>query len=315
MKFILDPNHPPKHSLTSEERTFLQKLASHKLQLDKSLVFQINDLQRHTELVLSGELLPDDSFFDTAKIEQEMGEVDKLIEGYASKIERGEMPQDERDEMIELLALWKTQRTALQNVLDNPERNAKWHSPFGVYSNNGNHSRVTLFVDAFWDKVDDPYKAILLMGQVLLHEYFHSFYAHVGVGALPPFSHIEEPMAEFGSLAFLYSMSASQSSVAKQAHDAMRYALGTDKKKQPCVGMGATYKYGRYLFDNFCGYYPDLIARYANVSSLLDGQTIEAVEFKYMLYPTYPTSSYIEDVVLYGRIEELMSQGENGVMF
>lgn len=55
MKFTLDTYHPPKHSLIVEERNFPQRLSAYRLPLDKSLVFQINDLQRHTELVLSGD--------------------------------------------------------------------------------------------------------------------------------------------------------------------------------------------------------------------------------------------------------------------
>ena len=41
--------------LIVEERNFLQRLSAYRLLLDKSLVFQINDLQRYTELVLSGD--------------------------------------------------------------------------------------------------------------------------------------------------------------------------------------------------------------------------------------------------------------------
>lgn len=57
MKFIIDKDCPPKHQLTSEGKFFLQKLAGCKLMLDKSLCFQINDLQRHTMLILSGKFL------------------------------------------------------------------------------------------------------------------------------------------------------------------------------------------------------------------------------------------------------------------
>ena len=57
MKFIIDKDYPPKHQLTSEGKFFLQKLAGCKLMLDKSLCFQINDLQRHTMLILSVKFL------------------------------------------------------------------------------------------------------------------------------------------------------------------------------------------------------------------------------------------------------------------
>lgn len=308
MKFTLDTDHPPVHSLTAEERNFLQRLAAYKLPLDKSLVFQINDLQRHTELVLSGDLLPDDSIPDATGIEKELAELDKLIDEYKERLERDEMTHEERAETDELLTLWETQRTALQKALGSPKGNTKQHSPLGVYSNNGNNSRVTLFVDAIAAKANDPYKAMLCMAQTLLHEYFHSFYAHAGIGENKSLRCIEEPMAEFGSLAFLLSVSSSRSSVAGQAGDAMRYAIELDNKTRG-TGLGAAYKYGVYLFENFCGYSRDIIARYANVSCLLDKNSKEALEFKYLLYPTYPTSSYVEDVVLYGKFEELMSQG------
>ncbi len=49
MKFTIDNEYPPKHQLTSEEKSFLQKLVGHKLMLDKSLFFQIEDLHRHTK--------------------------------------------------------------------------------------------------------------------------------------------------------------------------------------------------------------------------------------------------------------------------
>ena len=306
MKFTLDTDHPPRHLLTAEEINFLQRLAAYRLLLDKSLVFQVNDLQRHTELVLSGDLLADDILPDIAKMEREVEELDKLIDEYKERLERDEMTQEERAEAGELLALWETQRAALQKALENPERNTKPHPPLGVYSNNGINSRVTLFVDAIRNNAKDPYKAMLLMAQVLLHEYFHSFYSHAGIGENKPLGCMEESMAEFGSLAFLLSVSSSRSSVAGQARDAMRYALEQAEKGR-AAGAEAAYKYGAYLFENFCGYCRDIIARYANVSCLLDEQSKEAREFKYMLYPTYPASSYVEDVVLYGKFEELMA--------
>lgn len=55
MKFTLDTDHPPRHLLNAEEINFLQRLAAYRLPLDKSLVFQVNGLQRYTELVLSGD--------------------------------------------------------------------------------------------------------------------------------------------------------------------------------------------------------------------------------------------------------------------
>ena len=50
-RYSIDENFPPEHTLTQDEETFLQGLAKYKLFLDKSLFFQIEDLQRHTKLV------------------------------------------------------------------------------------------------------------------------------------------------------------------------------------------------------------------------------------------------------------------------
>lgn len=310
MKYTLDTNHPPVHSLTAEEKDFLQRLAAYRLPLARSLVFQINDLQRHTELVFSGDLHPDGSTPDASEIEREIAELDTLIGSHRERLEKVDMPQEERGEATELLALWETQRAALRKALGNRESKTKHHSPLGVYSNNGNNSRVTLFVDAIAAKAKDSYQTMLLTALTLLHEYFHSFYAHAGLGENKPISSMEETMAEFGSLAFLMSVGSSRSSVARQAKDAMCYALDLAGRSRS-RGANAAYRYGVYLFENFCGNYPDLIARYANVSSLLDSHSKEAVEFKYMLYPTYPTSEYVEDMVLYGRFEELMAQRRN----
>lgn len=308
MKYTIDEKYPPKHTLTSAEMNFLQKLASYKLLLDKSLFFQINDLQQHTKLILSGDLCPREKFPDTAEKEKELAELDKLIEEYADKLEGGEMGQEERTTTRKLLALWKKQRKELKKVLEKPktEKKSNSNSNLGAYFNKGEHSKVILFVDAIEKKAKDPYQTMLLMGQVMLHEYFHSFYFHVGVGSKIPIKCMEEPMAEYGSLAFLFSVARSRSSIAKQADDAWRNAYLSIKKKQRLVGTSAAYGYGFSLFNTFGEYYRDLIASYANVSCLLDAHSQKALEYKYMLYPTYPTSSYIENVVLYDWFDELI---------
>ena len=72
MKFTLDTDHPPRHLLTAEEINFLQRLSAYRLPLDKSLVLQINDLQRHTELVLSGDSSYVEDVFLYGKLENLM---------------------------------------------------------------------------------------------------------------------------------------------------------------------------------------------------------------------------------------------------
>lgn len=78
---------------------------------------------------------------------------------------------------------------------------------------------MVLFVDAIVAVDKNPYDTMLLMGQVLLHEYFYSFYFHTGLGTRTPIYSMEETIAEYGSLSFLLSVSMSRSSIAKQAHD------------------------------------------------------------------------------------------------
>ncbi len=73
----------------------------------------------------------------------------------------------------------------------------------GAYFNRGDNSIVELYVDAIEAKAKNPYDTMLLMGQVLLHEYFHSFYFHVGTGMRNPMKCMEEPMADYGSLVAL----------------------------------------------------------------------------------------------------------------
>ena len=165
-------------------------------------------------------------------------------------------------------------------------------------------------MDAIEAKAKNPYDTMLLMGQVLLHEYFHSFYSHVGVGSSKPIYSMEEAMAEYGSLAFLFSVSISRSSIAKQARDAMIYVVDSIEKKRNRVGTSAVYGCGVYLFDYLGEFYREYIARYANVSCLLDEHSKEALEYKYIMYPTYPEPS-IECLVILDRFEDLLSQGES----
>ncbi len=305
MKFTIDNEFPPQHQLTSEEKSFLQKLAGYKLMLDKSLCFQINDLQRHTMLVLSGNISPRKKFPDRADKEREIAELEAIIAEHSSKLECGEILKENLREERMLLNLWKKQLAELKKALDNPAEDKKSHSYLGAYFNRGDNSIVELYVDAIEAKAKNPYDTMLLMGQILLHEYFHSFYAHVGVGSNKPIYYMEEAMAEYGSLAFLFSVAISRSSIAKQTHDAMIYAVDSFKKKRNRVGTSAVYGCGVYLFDYLCEFYREYIARYANVSCLLDSCERQWVEFKYMLYPKYPSSPIIENL-LYERLMEML---------
>ena len=94
MKFIIDKDYPPKHQLTSEGKFFLQKLAGCKLIIDKSLCFQINDLQRHTMLILSGNISPRKKFPDRADKKREIAELEAIIAEHSGKLERGKIPKE-----------------------------------------------------------------------------------------------------------------------------------------------------------------------------------------------------------------------------
>ena len=80
MKYTIDKEFPPKHTLTPDEEAFLSALARYTLFLDKSLFFQIDNLQRHTELVLSGEVIMRSEFSNPDELQREIEELKKLIE-------------------------------------------------------------------------------------------------------------------------------------------------------------------------------------------------------------------------------------------
>ena len=120
MKFIIDKDYPPKHQLTSEEKFFLQKLAGCKLMLDKSLCFQINDLERYTMLILSGNISPRKKFPDRADKEREIAELEAIITEHSGKLERGEIPKEILSEEKLLHSLWEKQLAELKKALDNP---------------------------------------------------------------------------------------------------------------------------------------------------------------------------------------------------
>lgn len=303
-RYDIDNDNPPEHTLTPDEEVFLQGLASYKLFLDKSLYFQIEDLQRHTKLVLSrndGRYIRPE-FPDKAKLEREIAELDKIIETLSGKLEQKKLPE----EYWGLLKIWEKQRKELEDTLNNPVKSTAFTPYLGIYYNNGLDSKVTLFVDAIEERAKQiPCETKFLMGQVLLHEYFHSFYYHVGTGVQNPMHCAEEPMAEYGSLVFLDSVASSGLTIAKDASDALKHTLGFVKSKQACTGLTVAYGFGAYLFEKHKAAFPTLIARYAIKSLLMDNRCIEALEYKYLLYPTYPSYSWAEDAA-YKRLEELM---------
>lgn len=300
--YSIDEVHPTR-DLTSHEKVFLQGLAEYTLFLGKSLFFQVCNLQKHTELVLSGEKPTRPKFPARFYIEREIAELKKMIKELSDKMEGKDLPEENRS----VLEIWKSQLKELEEALNNAEVGEESTEVLGRYEHNSaGDSKVILFVDAIEERAKKiPCDTKFLMGQVLLHEYFHSFYFHVGVGTRYPFHFTEEPMAEYGSLVVLVSVASSGSAIANDAGKALTYALGFIKGKQTCTGFTASYGFGAYLYEKHKDDFPQLIARYANVSRLMEKCEKEFREYKYMLYPKYPSAPWMEDTA-YKKLEALL---------
>jgi len=301
LKYSIDKVHPTR-DLTSSEKVFLQGLAEYTLFFDKSLFFQVCNLLQHTELVLSGETETAYryEFTDPDELNKEIEELEEMIRELEDKLDRGEISYWDRQSARVLLDILKTQLEKLRNNLGN----AQSIPLMGKYCHNhGYDSKVILYLNNIAAYTGDSYKTMLLMGQVLLHEYFHSFYYHAGGGSRMAIKCVEEPMAEFGSLVVLDNV------ISKEAIDAYYYALDFIREKQNCVGITAAYGFGVYLFKKYKTDFRNLIARYANVSRLFDEHASEVKAYKYLLYPIYPSFESIEDKT-YERLEDLLKSGE-----
>lgn len=299
-RYSIDEYYPPEHKLTPDEEAFLQGLARHKLYLDKSLYFQIEDLQRHTELVISGKQLDYHMFPNRDELRREIVELEGLIKNLEEKLGRGEILPEDRPKSEELLNIWKEQRNELNKAFDSDE--SKQY--VGLYFDNGDESKVVLLVDTIERYAKGPYETMLLMGQVMLLEYFRSFYNHVGVGTRHSLSCAESSMAEFGSLMVLKSVASSGKQIAPIAKDSLKYSLDYIERKQLCIGLIVANGLGAYLYNFHRKDFQKLIARYANVSRLLDNSCQEVLEFKYMLYPKYP-APWQEDIA-FEKLKRLM---------
>ena len=292
IKYSIDKVHPTR-DLTPHEKVFLQGLAEYKLFLDKSLFFQIDDLQKHTELVLSSETgtAYRYDYPDPDELEKEIKELEKMIKELEDMLNNGQLTQ----EYWELLKKYREQLDELKKVRDEMEedpdetRRSYTKTLLGKYEHkHGYDSKVILYVNNIEAYAKNPYDTMLLMGQVLLHEYFHSFYYHVGIESEERIKYVEEPMAEFGSLVVLDSVASSGSPISIYADHALTYGLDFVKKKQSCKGLTAAYGFGAYLFDKHKDDYSDLIARYAILSRMLDKSDKMVLEYKYLVYPCYP---------------------------
>lgn len=303
MKYTIDKEFPPKHTLTPDEEAFLSALARYTLFLDRSLFFQIEDLRRHTELVLSGEKYEHQAIPSKDKIEREIAELEKMIKDLWDNLQSDDVPEDNWG----LYQLWESQLKELKSALYKADKSVKSVKSYGSYTHgNGKSSGVVLYVDTIEERAKDPYDTMLLMGQVMLHEYFHSFYLHTGLSTLKPNSYAEEPMAEFGSLVVLDHVASSKGGIVPQvAKDALERTLKIIKHKQSCTGTTAAYVFGAYLFENHKDDYSKLIAQYANISCTKDNHGIESLSLKYSIYPKYPSSSWGE-ALAFEKLEDMM---------
>ena len=319
MKLKYSKDKETTRDLTPHEEVFLQGLAEYKLFLDKSLFFQIDDLQKHTELVLSGETETAYryEFSNPDELNKEIEELEKLIKDLVDKLEKGVLPQECWALLEEYKKRLKKLKEAREEMTEDPDKKKKASSFTKIYKisllgkyehKHGDDSRVTLYVKNIEACAKNPYDTMLLMGQVLLHEYFHSFYYHVGVGSKERIKYVEEPMAEFGSLVVLDSVASSGLPISIYADHALKYGLAFVKKKQSREGLSAAYGFGAYIFDKHKDDYYDLIPGYANVSHLLDKSDRRVLEYKYLVYPEYP---FMLETVAYKLLRDIIISGEH----
>ena len=297
-----DKEHDARN-LTKKEAVFLTWLSRYTMYLDMSLFFQVGDLQRHTKLVLSGKPAGRYEFPDPDELEKEIEELQKVIEEFEDELKRGELPEEYREILREYYG-------RLQLLMGTRGKTKASFVPLlGEYiHNHGVGSKVILYVNNIEECAKNPHDTMLLMGQVLLHEYFHSFYYHVGVAVRDRIRCIEEPMAEYGSLVVLDSVKSSRFPKAKEAGEALTYAYEFVKAKQKCTGTTAAYGFGAFIFDSHKEDYSCLIPRYANLSRLLDDEEIKVKEYKYLVYPVYPLG--LEETA-YKRLREILFSREH----
>jgi hypothetical protein len=276
MKYSLDEKFKPR-DLTPEEKTFLNALVSYTMPLDKSLFFQIADLQRHTKLEFSmnGGRFKNSAPPEHDELEKELTELAKVLDSFREKLWYDKLPEENCDLYEIWEKEWIRQNEKLKEATDKPVVSGGSTS-LGGYYDRGSESKVVLFVDAIEKRAkNNPYDTMLLMGAVLLHEYFHSFHFHAGTGVGNPPKSMEEPMADYGSLVMLDRVASSGLPVAKDAEKALKYALDFIKRKQKSTRDTAGYGFGAYLYENHREDASNLIAIYANVSCLIDIKTLK----------------------------------------
>lgn len=274
MEYSLDEKFTPR-DLTPEEKTFLNALVTYTMPLEKSLFFQIADLQRHTKLEFSmnGGRFKGSESPERDVLEKELTELAKMLESFREKLWHEKLPEENWDLYEIWEEEWVRQNEKLKELLDNPGKSVD-STPMGVYYNRSSESKVVLFVDSIEERAkNNPYDTMLLMGAVLLHEYFHSFHFHAGTGVGNPPKSMEEPMADYGCLVMLDRVASSGLPIAKDAEKALKYALDFVKNKQQRTVDTAGYGFGACLYENHKEEASNLIALYVNVSCLMDIKT------------------------------------------
>ena len=148
MEYSLDEKFTPR-DLTPEEKTFLNALVTYTMPLEKSLFFQIADLQRHTKLEFSmnGGRFKGSESPEREVLEKELNELAIMLDGFREKLWDDRLPEENWDLYEIWEEEWVRQNEKLKELLDNPGKSVD-STPMGVYYNRGSDSKVVLFVDA-----------------------------------------------------------------------------------------------------------------------------------------------------------------------
>lgn len=145
MEYSLDEKFTPR-DLTPEEKTFLNALVTYTMPLEKSLFFQIADLQRHTKLEFSmnGGRFKGSESPERDVLEKELTELAKMLEDFRKKLWDDRLPEENWDLYEIWEEEWVRQNEKLKEATDKPVVSGGSTS-LGGYYNRGSESKVVLF--------------------------------------------------------------------------------------------------------------------------------------------------------------------------
>ena len=298
MKKYININFPSR-GLSIQEESLLDALTDHVLFLEHGLFFQVGDILRHTTLTLSGERKRTLSI-GPGRLNNEIEEIEGLINRL-----RGE----NRDEYRNILIL-NERKSGLENALNN-EESFPTTLLLGEYF--PKEDEIKLYVDNI-DYVSNGNADLArhLMAYVLVHECFHSFFQHAGIGISPYFKPAEEPMAEYGSLVMLddYLKSLSPgSALYNEVEATLECAKKHIEDKKKARGEIAAYGFGAYLYHPLSLNPREFIAKFAKISRHINPACYEAKKYKYMVYPYYPLGyEYLAYIYLCELIEASLTK-------